>query len=102
MFAKRALTGNGPLSGDVEITSRISKKADMNTVKVRYMIDDADQELPFYTKHLGFKKRPRATSTVALLFQGNLELVLSIPFGRRGAKPMSDGRKEEPGYGNHT
>lgn len=55
----------------------------------------------FYTKYLGFQAKPGATANFAILSRGNLELVLSTPFGPGGAaKPMSDGRKAEPGGWN--
>jgi catechol 2,3-dioxygenase-like lactoylglutathione lyase family enzyme len=55
----------------------------------------------FYTKHLGFKEEPGATTNFAILSRGNLELVLSTNYGPGGAaKPMSDGRKAEPGGWN--
>jgi catechol 2,3-dioxygenase-like lactoylglutathione lyase family enzyme len=73
----------------------------MNTVRVRYMVNSIEPAVSFYTKYLGFKEKPGATANFAMLSQGNLELVLSTPFGPGGAaKPMSDGRKAEPGGWN--
>jgi catechol 2,3-dioxygenase-like lactoylglutathione lyase family enzyme len=77
------------------------KDTDMNTVRVRYMVNNIDSATSFYTKYLGFKAQPGATQNFAILNRGNLELVLSTPFGPGGAaKPMSDGRKAEPGGWN--
>jgi len=82
-------------------TGRSQKEPDMSTVRVRYMVKDVDSAVSFYTKYLGFKVKQGATPNFALLSRGNLELVLSTPFGPGGAaKPMPDGRKAEPGGWN--
>lgn len=77
------------------------KATDMTTVRVRYMVNDIDAAVTFYTSYLGFTAKPGATPNFAMLSRGNLELVLSTPFGPGGAaKPMLDGRKAEPGGWN--
>jgi hypothetical protein len=69
--------------------------------RVRYMVNAIDSAVAFYTEHLGFDVKPGATPNFAMLSRGNLELVLSTPFGPGGAaKPMADGRKAEPGGWN--
>ena len=81
-----AQTGKGPI---------------METVRVRYMVNNVEQAASFYTKYLGFKEKPGANANFAIVSRGNLDLVLSTPFGPGGAaKPMSDGRKAEPGGWN--
>jgi catechol 2,3-dioxygenase-like lactoylglutathione lyase family enzyme len=73
----------------------------MNTVRVRYMVNDLDPAVAFYTKYLGFQVKKEARPNFAMLSRGSLELVLSTPFGPGGAaKPMPDGRKPEPGGWN--
>jgi catechol 2,3-dioxygenase-like lactoylglutathione lyase family enzyme len=73
----------------------------MNEARVRYMVNDIDSAVSFYTNHLGFAVKQGATPNFAMLSRGNLELVLSTPFGPGGAaKPMIDGRKAEPGGWN--
>ena len=73
----------------------------MNKVRVRYMENEIAPAVAFYTKYLGFKEEPGATGNFAMLSHGNLELVLSTNYGPGGAaKPMSDGRKAEPGGWN--
>ncbi|HLJ17136.1 MAG TPA: VOC family protein [Bryobacteraceae bacterium] len=77
------------------------KGANMDAVRVRYMVNNIDQAVQFYTKYLGFKEKQGATPNFAMVSRGNLELVLSTPFGPGGAaKPMRDGRKAEPGGWN--
>jgi catechol 2,3-dioxygenase-like lactoylglutathione lyase family enzyme len=82
-------------------SAQSGKEIDMNTVRVRYMVNNIDPAVSFYTEYLGFKEKPGATPNFAIVSRGNLELVLSTPFGPGGAaKPMSDGRKAEPGGWN--
>jgi len=74
---------------------------EMNTVRVRYMVNELDPAVEFYTRYLGFQVKQERRPNFAMLSKGNLELVLSTPFGPGGAaKPMSDGRKAEPGGWN--
>lgn len=69
--------------------------------RVRYMVDAIEPAVSFYTTHLGFEMKSGPNPNFALLARGNLELVLSTPFGPGGAaKPMRDGRKAEPGGWN--
>lgn len=73
----------------------------MTTVRVRYMVNELGPAVDFYTKYLGFQVKQERRPNFAMLGRGNLELVLSTPFGPGGAaKPMSDGRKAEPGGWN--
>jgi catechol 2,3-dioxygenase-like lactoylglutathione lyase family enzyme len=73
----------------------------MTTVRVRYMVNELDPAVEFYTKYLGFQVKQQNKPNFAMLSRGNLELVLSTPFGPGGAaKPMPDGRKPEPGGWN--
>jgi glyoxylase I family protein len=73
----------------------------MNVVRVRYMVNQLDSAVEFYTKYLGFHVQQEAQPHFAMLSRGNLQLVLSTPFGPGGAaKPMPDGRKPEPGGWN--
>jgi catechol 2,3-dioxygenase-like lactoylglutathione lyase family enzyme len=73
----------------------------MSTVRVRYMVKDLDPAVAFYKDHLGFQVKQEVRPNFAMLSRGNLELVLSTPFGPGGAaQPMSDGRRAEPGGWN--
>ena len=65
------------------------------------MVHDIDAAVAFYTEHFGFKAKRTVPPNFAMLSRGNLELVLSTPFGPGGAaKPMLDGSKAEPGGWN--
>jgi catechol 2,3-dioxygenase-like lactoylglutathione lyase family enzyme len=71
----------------------------MPTVNVRYMVDDVDAAVTFYTTHLGFSlisRMPPAFADVAL---GDLRLLLSGPTSSAG-RPMPDGRRPAPGGWN--
>ncbi len=82
-------------------SAQAQKEAAMNRVRVRYMVKDLDPAVAFYTQNLGFRVEQQRAPNFAMLSRGNLELILSTPFGPGGAaKPMLDGRKAEPGGWN--
>ncbi len=73
----------------------------MNTVRVRYMVSELDPAVSFYTRLLGFQVKQESAPNFAMLGRGNLELVLSTPFGPGGAaKAMLNGEKAKPGGWN--
>ena len=72
-----------------------------DTVLVRYIVDDVDAAVAFYTGQLGFDVVMRPAPSFALLASGALRLALSAPTGPGGAsQPMPDGRRPEPGGWN--
>ena len=74
---------------------------DNDTVMVRYIVDDVDAAVAFYTSQLGFDVVMRPAPSFALLACGALRLALSAPTGPGGAsQPMPDGRRPEPGGWN--
>lgn len=92
-----ASQGTNPAPGVTEA----QKDPNVNAVRVRYMVNDLDPAVDFYTKVLGFQVKQAAPPNFAMLSRGNLELVLSTPYGPGGAaKPMPDGRRPEPGGWN--
>jgi catechol 2,3-dioxygenase-like lactoylglutathione lyase family enzyme len=68
-------------------------------VNVRYMVDDVDEAVAFYTTHFGFTVRSSAAPAFADVVRGNLRLLLSGPKSSAG-RPMPDGRSPEPGGWN--
>lgn len=68
-------------------------------VSVRYMVDDVQESIDFYTKHLGFEVRMSAAPAFADVIRGNLRLLLSGPTSSAG-RPMTDGEKPGPGGWN--
>lgn len=71
----------------------------MTTVSVRYMIDDVDTAIAFYTTHLGFVLDSSAAPAFAAVTRGPLRLLLSGKTSS-GARPMPDGRQPVPGGWN--
>ena len=69
------------------------------TVSVRYMVDDVDNAVDFYTTHFGFTVRSNFAPAFADVVRGNLRLLLSGPTSSAG-RPMPDGRTPEPGGWN--
>jgi catechol 2,3-dioxygenase-like lactoylglutathione lyase family enzyme len=68
-------------------------------VNVRYMVDDVDSAVDFYTTHFGFTVRSNHAPAFADVVRGNLRLLLSGPTSSAG-RPMPDGRTPEPGGWN--
>ena len=73
----------------------------MATVQVRYIVNDVDAAIAFYTNQLGFKLEVHPAPPFAMLSRGDLRLVLSAlnPQGG-GGRAMRDGRSPEPGGWN--
>jgi predicted enzyme related to lactoylglutathione lyase len=91
------------LVSPLQIAARAQSKevTNMDKVRVRYMVNELDPAVKFYTTYLGFQVEQQSKPNFAMLERGHLELVLSTPFGPGGAaKPMSDGRHAEPGGWN--
>lgn len=73
----------------------------METVSVRYIVDDVDAAVDFYRDHLGFEVAMHPGPGFAMLRRGALRLLLNSPTGGGGAgQPMPDGRVPEPGGWN--
>jgi len=68
-------------------------------VSVRYMVDDVEGAVAFYTENLGFELRSSAAPAFADVVRGNLRLLLSGPASSAG-RPMPDGRTPGPGGWN--
>jgi catechol 2,3-dioxygenase-like lactoylglutathione lyase family enzyme len=67
------------------------------TATVRYFVDDLDAAVRFYCGQLGFEEELRPSPTFAMLYRGELRLLLSVP-GEPHALP--DGTLPEPGGWN--
>jgi len=68
-------------------------------VNVRYMVENVDQAIEFYTHHLGFKLGINASPAFADVIRGNLRLLLSGRTSSAG-RPMPDGTLPYPGGWN--
>ncbi len=73
----------------------------MATVSVRYIVDDVDKAIAFYSEFLDFQVVMHPAPTFAMLSRGDLRLVLSAPGGGPGGgQAMPDGRIPKPGGWN--
>ncbi len=70
-----------------------------DVVSVRYMVDDVNAAVEFYTTHFGFTVLSNAAPAFVDVVRGNLRLLLSGPTSSAG-RPMPDGRKPGPGGWN--
>ena len=68
-------------------------------VSVRYMVDDVDKAVDFYTSTFGFEPGGNRSPAFAEVTRGNLRLLLAGPQSSAG-RPMPDGRRPEPGGWN--
>jgi catechol 2,3-dioxygenase-like lactoylglutathione lyase family enzyme len=69
------------------------------TVNVRYIVDDVQKALDFYTTLMGFTVLTHTPPAFADVVRGNLRLLLSGPASSAG-RPMPDGRKPAAGGWN--
>ena len=73
----------------------------MSTVTVRYFVRDLDAAMDFYCQRLGFEVEMRPAPVFAMLYRGDLRLLLTVPGGGPGgASAMPDGTAPEPGGWN--
>jgi catechol 2,3-dioxygenase-like lactoylglutathione lyase family enzyme len=68
-------------------------------VSVRYMVDDVEAAVTFYTQVLDFEILTNTPPAFANVTRGNLRLLLSGPTSSAG-RPMPDGEKPGPGGWN--
>lgn len=69
------------------------------TVNVRYMVDDVEAAIAWYTTHLGFSVLSSYAPAFADVQRGALRLLLSGPTSSAG-RPMPDGETPGPGGWN--
>lgn len=77
------------IAGDQEAVAK--------SATVRYFVENLDQAIEFYRDQLGFEEELHPSPTFAMLYRGDLRLLLSIP-GEPHALP--DGTLPEPGGWN--
>ena len=68
-------------------------------VNVRYLVDDVDASVAFYTSHFGFSVRSNRAPAFADVVRGHLRLLLSGPTSSAG-RSMPDGRTPAAGGWN--
>jgi catechol 2,3-dioxygenase-like lactoylglutathione lyase family enzyme len=67
------------------------------TATVRYFVRELEPAVAFYRDGLGFEEELRPSPTFAMLYRGDLRLLLSVP---GGAHTLPDGTVPEPGGWN--
>jgi glyoxylase I family protein len=95
-----ALTSGGLMMSQASAEKTTDNSKAMPAIAaVRYQIKDVERAIKFYTEVLGFKLEQKTGAAFAMVSRGSLQLVLSGP-GSSGARPMPDGRRQEPGGWN--
>ena len=69
------------------------------TVNVRYIVDDVEAAVAWYTTHLGFTLLSKHAPAFADVARGSLRLLLSGATSSAG-RPMPDGERPKPGGWN--
>jgi catechol 2,3-dioxygenase-like lactoylglutathione lyase family enzyme len=72
----------------------------MDKVNVRYIVDDVDAAISFYTGALGFKVEMHPAPGFASLSLGNLQLLLNRPGAGGAGQAMPQGQRPAPGGWN--
>ncbi|HEX5141612.1 MAG TPA: VOC family protein [Dehalococcoidia bacterium] len=66
----------------------------------RYIVNDVDASIDFYTKHLGFKLEMHPAPPFAEISRGDMHIYLTQPFNMGGGAPMPGGGQQSPGGWN--
>ncbi len=69
-------------------------------VSVRYIVNDVDAAIAFYTKALGFNVDMHPAPGFAMLSRGELRLLLNRPGAGGAGQSMPDGSQPAPGGWN--
>jgi catechol 2,3-dioxygenase-like lactoylglutathione lyase family enzyme len=72
----------------------------MSKVNVRYIVNDVDAAIPFYTDMLGFKLEIHPAPGFASLSRGDLQLLLNQPGAGGAGQAMPTGQRPTPGGWN--
>jgi len=67
---------------------------------IRYFVTDLDAAVTFYRDLLGFEEELRSSPVFALLYRGDLRLLLSVPGRAGGGDVLPDGSVPAPGGWN--
>jgi len=66
----------------------------------RYFVADLDAAVTFYTRELGFAEELRAAPAFAMLYRGDLRLLLSVPGHHGAGQPQEQEEWPAPGGSN--
>lgn len=78
----------------------MSDSSTSTSIRVRYIVDDVDAAIAFYTRHLGFEVQMHPAPGFAALTRDNLRLLLNAPGAGGAGRAMPDGRTPQPGGWN--
>lgn len=88
------------MNTDKQATGKSGKSGSLEDfAHVRYQVTDIDRAITFYTERLGFALDMQVGKAFASVSRGKLRLILGGPESS-GARPLPDGRKQEPGGWN--
>jgi catechol 2,3-dioxygenase-like lactoylglutathione lyase family enzyme len=79
---------------------RAAEPAAPRAATVRYFVDDLDTAISFYCQQLGFREELRSPGAFAMLHQGSLRLLLSVPGAAGAGRALPDGTVPAPGGWN--
>ncbi len=66
----------------------------------RYIVNDVNAAIEFYTKQLGFKLEMHPAPAFAEVSRGDMHIYLSQPSNMGGGAPMPSGEQQRPGGWN--
>jgi hypothetical protein len=69
------------------------------TPTIRYFVKDLEAAVAFYCQQLGFEEELRPSPVFAMLYRGDLRLLLSVPGTYPGGHALPDGTVPSPGGG---
>jgi catechol 2,3-dioxygenase-like lactoylglutathione lyase family enzyme len=72
----------------------------MTNINVRYIVDDVDAAVDFYTSQLQFEVAMRPGPGIAMLRRDGLRLLLNSPGAGGAGQTLVDGSRPEPGGWN--
>lgn len=72
----------------------------MNKISVRYIVDDVDAAVDFYTSVFQFEVAMRPAPGFAMLNRGELRLLLNSSGAGGAGQTLADGSRPEPGGWN--
>lgn len=73
---------------------------DRQTATIRYFVADLDASVDFYCRLLDFEEELRPSPVFAMLYRGDLRLLLSVPGGAGAVHTLPDGSVPQPGGWN--
>ena len=68
----------------------------MGVIKMRYIVNDVDDAVEFYTSHLDFRLEQQFGPAIAILEREGFQLLVSGPKAS-ASRPMPDGSQPSPG-----